>query len=173
LLYTERLQKLIKKLSPKVVLSTYPYSNAILSKIAEDNKSIKFSAVVVTDIEMLGFGMAAYGDVSNLHYFVSSKHSWENGLKIYPYLKDSKGPIYMGTNPCFFDKEVDTSKTVKDTVLFVPGSAEGLGMGIKVLPKLAEFCKQNNKKKSPAKWAVIIIPQCRLERIDVRMHKYE
>jgi UDP-N-acetylglucosamine:LPS N-acetylglucosamine transferase len=95
---------------------------------------------------MLGFGMAAYGDVSNLHYFVSSKYSWQNGLKIYPYLKDSKGPIYMGTNPCFFDKEVETSKTVKDTVLFVPGSAEGLGMGIKTLPKLAEFCKQNNKK---------------------------
>lgn len=145
-LYTQKLQKLIKKLAPKVVLSTYPYSNAILSKIAEDNSSVKFAGVVVTDIEMLGFAMSAYGDVSNLHYFVASEKSWENGSVIYPYLKESKGPIYIGTNPCFFDKEADTSMTIKNTVLFVPGSAEGLGMGIKALPKLAEFCKQNNKK---------------------------
>lgn len=145
ILYTQKLKKLIKKLSPKVVLSTYPYSNAILSKVTEDNKSIKFAGVIVTDIEMLGFAMSAYGDVSNLHYFVASETSWKNGLKIYPYLKESKGPIYMGTNPCFFDNEVDSSMIVKDTVLFVPGSAEGLGMGIKALPKLAEFCKKNRK----------------------------
>lgn len=146
ILYSKKLKKLINKIAPKVVLSTYPYSNAILSKIAEDNPCIKFAGVVVTDIEMLGFAMSSYGDVSNLHYFVASKASWENGLKIYPYLKDSKGPVYIGTNPCFFDGEADSSNIVPDTVLFVPGSAEGLGMGIKVLPKLARFCKENNKK---------------------------
>lgn len=146
ILYTDRLKKLMLQLSPSVVLSTYPYSNAILSKISEDISSIKFAGVVVTDIEMLGFAMSSYGDVSNLHYFVASERSWKNGLKTYPYLKDSKGPIYIGTNPCFFDKEVDASSTIKDTVLFVPGSAEGLGMGIKVLPQLVEFCKKNNKK---------------------------
>lgn len=146
ILYSKKLKMLINKIAPKVVLSTYPYSNAILSKIAEDNPCIKFAGVVVTDIEMLGFAMSSYGDVSNLHYFVASEKSWENGLKIYPYLKDSKGPIYIGTNPCFFDGEADSSNIVPDTVLFVPGSAEGLGMGIKILPKLAEFCKKNNKK---------------------------
>lgn len=146
ILYTDKVKKFMNKLSPKVVLSTYPYTNAILSKITEDTPSIKFAGVVVTDIEMLGFAMSSYGDVSNLHYFVASEKSWQNGITIYPYLKNSKGPIYIGTNPCFFDKETDTSYTVKDTVLFVPGSAEGLGMGIKALPKLAEFCKQNGKK---------------------------
>lgn len=146
ILYTDVLKKFINKIAPKVVLSTYPYSNAVLSKIAEDNPSIKFAGVVVTDIEMLGFAMSAYGDVSLLHYFVANEHSWENGLKVYPYLSSSKGPIYMGTNPCFFDKEADNLKLVKDSVLFVPGSAEGLGRGIKALPKIAEFCEVNNKK---------------------------
>ncbi len=146
ILYTDRLKKLMRVLSPKVVLSTYPYSNAILSKIADDTSSIKFAGVIVTDTEMLGFAMSSYGNVNNLHYFVASETSWNNGLKVYPYLKDSKGPIYIGTNPCFFDGEVDCSKTIKDTVLFVPGSAEGLGMGIKALPKLAQFCKDNKKK---------------------------
>lgn len=145
-LYTEKFKKTMIKLSPSVVLSTYPYANAILSKIVEDTSSIKFAGVVVTDIEMLGFAMSAYKDVSNLHYFVASETSWQNGLKIYPHLKDSKGPIYIGTNPCFFDKEANKLNIRKDTVLFVPGSAEGLGMGIKALPKLVEFCKQNSKK---------------------------
>lgn len=145
-LYTEKFRKLMNKLSPSVVLSTYPYSNAILSEIVEDTPSIAFAGIVVTDIEMLGFAMSSYGDVSNLTYFVASQYSWKNGLKIYPYLKDSKDHIYIGTNPCFFDKEANNTFFIKNTVLFVPGSAEGLGMGIKALPKLAEFCKNNNKK---------------------------
>ena len=103
-LYTEKFRKLMNKLSPSVVLSTYPYSNAILSEIVEDTPSIAFAGIVVTDIE------------------------------------------YIGTNPCFFDKEANNTYFIKNTVLFVPGSAEGLGMGIKALPKLAEFCKNNNKK---------------------------
>ena len=146
ILYTERFRKLMNKLSPNVVLSTYPYSNAILSKIAEDTPSIAFAGIVVTDIEMLGFAMSSYGDVSNLTYFVASEYSWENGLKIYPYLESAKGHIYIGTNPCFFDKEANSTYFIKDTVLFVPGSAEGLGTGIKALPKLASFCKLSNKK---------------------------
>lgn len=146
ILYPDILKKFIKKISPKVVLSTFPYSNAILSKIASDIPSIQFAGVVVTDIEMLGFAMSSYGDVSNLHYFVASKLSWENGLKVYPYLSTSKGPIYIGTNPCFFDKEVDSLEVIKDTVLFIPGSAEGLGRGIKALPKLAKYCEDNGKK---------------------------
>ena len=145
-LYTEKFRKLMNKLSPSVVLSTYPYSNAILSKIVEDTPCIAFAGVVVTDIEMLGFAMSSYGDVSNLTYFVASEYSWENGLKIYPYLESSKDHIYIGTNPCFFDKEANNTYYIKDTVLFVPGSAEGLGMGIKALPKLVRFCKNNNKK---------------------------
>lgn len=144
IIYTEKLKKLMQKLSPKVVLSTYPYSNSILSQIASDTPSIKFASVVVTDTEMLGFAMSSYGDVSNLHYFVSSEKSWKNGKIIYPYLSEADHSI-IGTNPCFFDKEADNTKIVPNTVLFVPGSAEGLGRGIKALPKLAEFCKQNGK----------------------------
>ena len=146
ILYTDTLKKVIRKISPKVVLSTFPYSNAILSKIASDMPSIEFAGVVVTDIAMLGFAMSSYGDVSNLHYFVASEFSWKNGLKVYPYLSTSKGPIYIGTNPCFFDKEVDSLEVIKDTVLFIPGSAEGLGRGIKALPKLAKYCEDNGKK---------------------------
>lgn len=145
ILYTKKFKKLMQVLSPSVVISTYPYSNAILSKITADTTSVKFAGVVVTDTEMLGFAMSSYGDVSNLHYFVSSEESWENGLKIYPYLTNATHSC-IGTNPCFFDGEADNTQIIKDTVLFVPGSAEGLGKGIKVLPKLAEFCKQNGKK---------------------------
>lgn len=146
LIYTKRLRKLIDVLQPKVLISTYPYSNAILSEIAKNVKSVKFAGVVVTDTEMLGFAMSSYKDVSNLHYFVSSEQSWKNGLKIYPYLKDAMEPIYIGGNPCFFDGEADNTNTVKDTVLFVPGSAEGLGMGIRALPKLVKYCSLNSKK---------------------------
>lgn len=145
ILYTERLRKLMNKLSPNIVISTYPYSNAILSQIVKDTPSIRFAGVVVTDTEMLGFAMNSYGDVSNLHYFVSNEQSWKNGLKIYPYLKEATHSC-MGTNPCFFDKEADNTHIIKDTVLFIPGSAEGLGRGIKVLPELVKFCKENNKK---------------------------
>ncbi|MDD3304022.1 MAG: hypothetical protein PHP54_03805 [Clostridia bacterium] len=145
-LYTKRLKSFIQSIQPKIVLSTYPYSNAILSKIADDNSSIEFAGVVVTDTEMLGFAMSAYGDVSKLHYFVASEETWNNGLRIYPYLKDSMGPIYIGTNPCFFDGEADCSNAIKDTVLFVPGSAEGLGMGIYALPIIARYCKLTSKQ---------------------------
>lgn len=145
LLYTKKVKKLMNKLSPKVMISTYPYTNAIISKIADDTSSVEFAGVVVTDTEMLGFAMSSYGDVSNLHYFVASEESWENGIKIYPYLKDAKEPIFIGTNPCFFDKEAE-GKIVPDTVLFIPGSAEGLGIGIRALPSIAELCRKTQKK---------------------------
>lgn len=145
LLYTKKVKKLMNKLSPKVMLSTYPYTNAIISRIAADTPSVKFAGVVVTDTEMLGFAMSSYGDVSNLHYFVASEESWKNGIKIYPYLEDAKEPIFIGTNPCFFDKEAE-GENVPDTVLFIPGSAEGLGMGIRALPSIAELCEKTHKK---------------------------
>ena len=89
LLYTKKVKKLMNKLSPKVMISTYPYTNAIISKIADDTPSVEFAGVVVTDTEMLGFAMSSYGDVSNLHYFVASEEPRENGIKTYSYLKDA------------------------------------------------------------------------------------
>ncbi len=116
---------------PDIIISTYTYTDAIISKFAMFTKCL---AVLVPDLNPIGFMSEVYHDTKNIHYFISSMEAYKLGNQVYPYTKVNAGVHIMGNTPNFLTSSI-TPKLLfnKELLLFIPGSGLGIGKGFEAL----------------------------------------
>lgn len=127
-LQTKEIYTLLKEKKPDVILSTYSYTNAILS---DYTKYAKFTGIVVPDVSPVGFLGELNHKTKDLHFFLSSYEMYKYAMKIYPYIYINAGVHIMGTTPHVFNNLQKNNKG--NILLFNPGSGIGIGKGFKAL----------------------------------------
>lgn len=130
MILTEKLLDFFNSAKPSIILSTYSYPDAIISKFA---KYANFTGVIVPDVSPIGFMSEIYGDTSKIHYFLTNEEAYETAKKLYPYTEDVAGVHIMKTTPVFLKKTMDITKNKTKILLIIIGSAMGIGKGIRGL----------------------------------------
>lgn len=115
---------------PSIILSTYTYTDAVMSKFNEYTKCL---GVVVPDLNPIGFMSEIYHDTKNIHYFISTQNGYDLGIKLYPYAACNAGVHIMGNTPNFLGSPLTLKNYDKDILLFIPGSGLGIGKGFNAL----------------------------------------
>lgn len=164
-LQTKEIYNLLKEKKPDIILSTYSYTNAILS---DYSKYAKFTGIVVPDMTPIGFLGEIHHTTKDIHFFLSNYEMYIRAMKIYPYTCINAGVHIMGTTPHVFN---DMQKSNKGHILlFSPGSGMGIGKGFKALETILNnwnglvllLCGDNKKwlkkAKKIAKTNIKLIP---------------
>ncbi len=152
---SKEIYNIIQSRHVDIILSTYVYSNSVLSTYT---KYVKFTGIVVPDLSPIGFLSEVYHNTKDIHFFLSDYNMYEIAKKSYPYVCENAGVHIMGNTPnCFTNMLKKSSKG--NILLFSPGSGLGIGKGFNAIKTILDnwngiiilLCGNNKKWLKKAK----------------------